>query len=96
MLEEETSAVEYHELFSIPKSELGKLTSGDRWWRDHQPWLAERGYMLHPRYHEGWVPSWPQQPDSSPYDYEDGMTPILCYTARGPRRGRLYGHVQED
>ena len=27
-------------------------------WRDHQIWLAERGYMLRPRYRPGWTPSW--------------------------------------
>ncbi|EGO02257.1 hypothetical protein SERLA73DRAFT_48387 [Serpula lacrymans var. lacrymans S7.3] len=28
------------------------------WWRDRQPYLASRGYMLRPRYHAGWKPSW--------------------------------------
>ena len=27
-------------------------------WRDLQPWLEERGYMLRPRYRVGWVPKW--------------------------------------
>ncbi|EPQ57121.1 hypothetical protein GLOTRDRAFT_115170 [Gloeophyllum trabeum ATCC 11539] len=27
-------------------------------WRDHQPWLDERGYLLRPRYSPDWVPSW--------------------------------------
>ena len=27
-------------------------------WRDHQPWLQENGYMLRPRLRPGWVPSW--------------------------------------
>ncbi|KAK7692291.1 hypothetical protein QCA50_003916 [Cerrena zonata] len=34
------------------------LLSDEVWWRDHQVWLAERGYMLRPRYRPGWVPSW--------------------------------------
>ncbi|KAK7692249.1 hypothetical protein QCA50_003874 [Cerrena zonata] len=34
------------------------LRSDEVWWRDHQIWLAERGYMLRPRYRPGWVPSW--------------------------------------
>ncbi|EPQ58922.1 hypothetical protein GLOTRDRAFT_109463 [Gloeophyllum trabeum ATCC 11539] len=28
------------------------------WWRDRQPYLASRGYMLRPRYRAGWKPSW--------------------------------------
>ncbi len=27
-------------------------------WIEHQPILAERGYMLRPRYRLDWVPSW--------------------------------------
>ncbi|KDQ64115.1 hypothetical protein JAAARDRAFT_27739 [Jaapia argillacea MUCL 33604] len=27
-------------------------------WRDRQPFLASRGYMLRPRYRPGWIPSW--------------------------------------
>ncbi|KAK7692255.1 hypothetical protein QCA50_003880 [Cerrena zonata] len=34
------------------------LLSDEVWWRDHQVWLAERGYMLRPRYRPSWVPSW--------------------------------------
>ncbi|EMD38837.1 hypothetical protein CERSUDRAFT_112564 [Gelatoporia subvermispora B] len=38
--------------------ERGALTSSEIWWRDHQPWLRERGYLLRPRYTLDWVPSW--------------------------------------
>ncbi|KAL0947779.1 hypothetical protein HGRIS_013855 [Hohenbuehelia grisea] len=35
-----------------------QLDSSEIWWRDHQVWLQESGYMLRPRYHPGWIPSW--------------------------------------
>ena len=34
------------------------LLTTEIFWRDHQVWLAERGYMLRPRYKPGWKPSW--------------------------------------
>ncbi|KAJ7149990.1 hypothetical protein C8R46DRAFT_1008919 [Mycena filopes] len=37
---------------------LSKLKDKEIYWRDLQPWLEERGYMLRPRYRPGWVPSW--------------------------------------
>lgn len=36
----------------------GELNDDEIWWRDHQVWLQERGYMLRPRYRPDWVPSW--------------------------------------
>ena len=27
-------------------------------WVKMQPWLAQQGYMLRPRYHPDWIPSW--------------------------------------
>ena len=36
----------------------GGLWKHERVWRGRQPWLAERGYMLRPRYRLGWKPSW--------------------------------------
>lgn len=27
-------------------------------WRDRQPFLESHGYMLRPRYHANWSPSW--------------------------------------
>ncbi|KAI0786627.1 hypothetical protein C8Q75DRAFT_260268 [Abortiporus biennis] len=34
------------------------LLINEKFWRDLQPYLATRGYMLRPRYHAGWTPSW--------------------------------------
>ncbi|KAI0775850.1 kinase-like domain-containing protein [Trametes elegans] len=50
----------------------GGLTDAECWWRDHQVWLQERGYMLRPRYRPGWVPSWHKDADSSYFMREDG------------------------
>ena len=34
------------------------LLTREIFWRDHQVWLAEKGYMLRPRYRPDWTPSW--------------------------------------
>lgn len=34
------------------------LWPSEVFWRDHQPWLEERGYLLRPRYQPDWVPWW--------------------------------------
>lgn len=36
----------------------GGLAKHEYFWRDRQPWLQERGYMLRPRYTPDWKPSW--------------------------------------
>jgi hypothetical protein len=36
----------------------GRLYTSELFWRDHQPWLKECGYLLRPRYHPDWVASW--------------------------------------
>ena len=46
-------------------------------WRDHQVWLAERGYMLRPRYKPGWKPSWEGE-GMAWMKYEDGIAPTVC------------------
>lgn len=48
------------------------LRSYEIYWRDHQEWLAERGYMLRPRYKPDWVPSW-KDTNENPAIFEDGM-----------------------
>lgn len=35
-----------------------KLLPVEVFWRDHQPWLQERGYILRPRFQPNWTPSW--------------------------------------
>ncbi|KAL4246877.1 hypothetical protein ABKN59_008813 [Abortiporus biennis] len=35
-----------------------RLLPHEIFWRDHQQWLEESGYMLRPRYRPDWQPSW--------------------------------------
>ncbi|KAJ7680932.1 hypothetical protein DFH06DRAFT_1278703 [Mycena polygramma] len=39
-------------------SEEGGLATAEIFWRDHQVWLKDCGYMLRPRFRPDWVPSW--------------------------------------
>jgi len=64
-------------LQSIPDCAPGELTPSEIYWRDHQPWLASRGYMLRPRYSPDWVPSW-QGTDKTWADCEDGHGLNVC------------------
>lgn len=41
-------------------------------WRDHQEWLQEKGYMLRPRYHPDWVSSAGDMFDPL-YEFEDSV-----------------------
>lgn len=59
----------------LPISELEKLSKAECWWRDHQSWLAEQGYMLRPRYRSGWTPSWHTRLDLIEFNHEDSHRP---------------------
>ncbi|OCH90192.1 hypothetical protein OBBRIDRAFT_826066 [Obba rivulosa] len=48
------------------------LLSREIWWRDHQPWFKECGYLLRPRYAPDWVPSW-EGTNKYPMDCEDNV-----------------------
>lgn len=48
-----------------------RLEARELAWRDRQQFLAARGYMLRPRYHPGWVPSWSASLDINPFRCED-------------------------
>lgn len=47
-----------------------KLFASERYWRDHQPWLELKGYMLRPRYHPDWAPTFTVDDF---WKYEDGF-----------------------
>ncbi|CAL1706310.1 unnamed protein product [Somion occarium] len=47
-------------------------------WRDHQQWLAERGYMLRPRYRPDWVASYKDKQDY-PWDCEDSVASLHSF-----------------
>ena len=57
------------------RPEDGKLHDGEVFWRDHQPWLKEKGYILRSRYQPDWVASWLRSSGSQkPYrECEDGF-----------------------
>ncbi|KAI0041364.1 hypothetical protein FA95DRAFT_1501607 [Auriscalpium vulgare] len=50
----------------------GTLDRSERWWQKRQKVLEELGYVLRPRYREGWTPSW--KGTKKDYHYcEDGQ-----------------------
>ena len=51
-----------------------QLTTTEVFWRDHQKWLQDKGYMLRPRYMPDWKPSWLENGDGRrPMEYEDAQ-----------------------
>ncbi|TBU31676.1 hypothetical protein BD311DRAFT_688661 [Dichomitus squalens] len=40
------------------KNFRGGYVTAEYFWRDHQSWLREQGYLLRSRYHPDWKPSW--------------------------------------
>ena len=51
--------------------DYAKLFSNELRWREKQPYLQTKGYMLRPRLRPGWVPSWTSTGED-PMDCEDG------------------------
>ncbi|KAA1478172.1 hypothetical protein DENSPDRAFT_660464 [Dentipellis sp. KUC8613] len=49
------------------------LTPGEKWWRDRQPMLESRGYMLRSRHRPGWTPSWLSKGEHYSYGFEDSI-----------------------
>ncbi len=60
----------------------GELTDGEIWWRDHQVWLQERGYMLRARYRPDWVPSWHKDGGTDYDEHEDGQNIVVSFCIR--------------
>lgn len=58
------------EMLTTYPLDYSKLEDDEVIWRDLQPWLEQRGYMLRPRYRVGWVPKW-KGTEISRFDYED-------------------------
>jgi hypothetical protein len=55
-----------------------KLSSHEVKWRDRQPFLESKGYMLRPRLRPGWTPSW-LSTGQDHYNCEDGARlPVSC------------------
>ena len=55
----------------------GKLDDHEIFWRDRQPWLQERGYVLRPRYQKDWKPSWVGT-EKAFWAFEDGQSSVVC------------------
>lgn len=53
------------------------LLSDEVVWRTLQPWLADRGYMLRPRYRPDWVPSWLPGEGFPLVRFEDGYWTVV-------------------
>ncbi|KAJ3776849.1 kinase-like domain-containing protein [Lentinula raphanica] len=66
---------------TLEDSEDSNLYNKSLWpsevfWRDHYEWLKNKGYLLRPRYHPDWVPSWSES-TLFPYRFEDSRIQIL-------------------
>ena len=55
----------------------GGYLTREFFWRDHYTWLQEQGYLLRPRYHPDWKPSWAGT-KKNPRNCEDGQLPHVC------------------
>ncbi|RDX54886.1 kinase-like protein [Lentinus brumalis] len=53
----------------------GGLFEHEFFWRDHQRWLADAGYILRPRFREEWQPSWLKSKKLF-FQCEDGQTTV--------------------
>ena len=51
----------------------GRLYQAELFWRDHQPWLKECGYLLRPRYLPDWKASWVRNKSLHYLDCEEGV-----------------------
>ncbi|KAJ7246812.1 kinase-like domain-containing protein [Mycena haematopus] len=56
-----------------------ELDTAEIYWRDHHDWLKASGYVLRPRFHPGWIPSWKVDPKKFEFTCEDRK--LLGHTA---------------
>lgn len=54
------------------------LEDREIFWRDHQQWLQQHGYLLRPRYRVGWVPEWKGQ-EITAYEREDAVPMLVSF-----------------
>ncbi|KAI0073864.1 hypothetical protein K474DRAFT_1686011 [Panus rudis PR-1116 ss-1] len=62
-----------------------ELLASEIFWRDHQEWLSQKGYMLRPRYRPGWTPSWKGK-DKYYRRYEDAQTILVPHILDAVRK----------
>ncbi len=60
------------------KNVEGGLFEHEFFWRDHQRWLADAGYILRPRFREDWQPSWLKSKKLF-FQCEDGQTTVVSF-----------------
>lgn len=60
-----------HDPYAVYRSVGERMQDFEVAWQQRQPSLARHGYMLRPRYHPDWVPSWKNKPDWNPMNCED-------------------------
>ena len=66
----------------------GGIFKTEYFWRDHQRWLADAGYMLRPRYRADWVPSWLGSGQET-YRVEDGELARVSHSLSRARSNEL-------
>ncbi|KAI9512192.1 kinase-like domain-containing protein [Russula earlei] len=60
------------------RTETGTLFPSELWWRDHYHDIESQGYVLRPRYHPNWEPSW-RKSGKDFFKAEDGQPTLLPY-----------------
>ena len=58
------------------------MKTKDSIWVEHYFYLRDHGYLLRPRYHPDWIPTWLNEDGSFKIDkeYEDFHTPVVRTT----------------
>jgi hypothetical protein len=69
-----------HRLYysDIMPLDLTVLRETEVWWRDHQKWFEDSGYMLRPRYRPDWKPSWLENSNRLTFLCEDAQPLVVC------------------
>ncbi|EPQ53169.1 hypothetical protein GLOTRDRAFT_79257 [Gloeophyllum trabeum ATCC 11539] len=62
-----------HDVQPLDPEEGGSLSKAELFWRRHQKWLEQSGYLLRPRYRDAWRPSW-KGTNKEYYLAPDGVT----------------------
>ncbi|KAJ1299254.1 hypothetical protein OPQ81_002184 [Rhizoctonia solani] len=71
-ISDEQAAI-YAEAARTGENDRWKLSTNERQWVQHQPYLLAKGYQLRPRYHLGWERSW-EGTNRNPRVCEDSLT----------------------
>jgi hypothetical protein len=56
------------------------LKTGEIFWRDHQKWLQDSGYMMRPRYMPDWTPPW-KGTNKPSFKFEESIMLLVCNVA---------------